>query len=131
MDARDTLLKGEGLAAYILMERIRPAVNTCALLRNGEWSIEETLTELGIYGGFVKKGDEVLLNEASGHLLRTKVWYGSAWFIIDAKFVNVIQWIVFFAKQGDRQNAFVARTWPQVILCSLAMCNSSFQKICT
>lgn len=83
-------MKGEGLAAYILMERIRPAVSTCALLRNGEWMIEETVSELGIYGGFVKKGDDVLLNEASGHLLRTKVCCERLQFSSTGDYPNIV-----------------------------------------
>ena len=33
---------------------------------------EDTLSELGVYGTFVKVGDSVTVNECVGHLLRTK-----------------------------------------------------------
>ena len=67
------LSKGQGLAAYILMQRIRPAVHRSLLLRNEEYLVDETLSELGIYGTFLRQGDKTLLNQSAGHLLRTKV----------------------------------------------------------
>ena len=42
------------------------------LLRNGEILEVDTLSELGIYGTFVRRGDRVILNEEAGHLIRTK-----------------------------------------------------------
>ncbi|GIL90454.1 hypothetical protein Vretifemale_18104 [Volvox reticuliferus] len=63
---------GEQLSAYILMQRILPPANRSVLVRNGQWSESETLNELGIYGTFVRHGKNVLLNEQSGHLVRTK-----------------------------------------------------------
>lgn len=42
------------------------------LLRNGEILEVDTLSELGIYGTFVRQGDRVILNEEAGHLIRTK-----------------------------------------------------------
>ncbi|GLC35901.1 hypothetical protein PLESTF_001238000 [Pleodorina starrii] len=63
---------GEQLSAYILMQRILPPANRSVLVRNGQWSQGETLSELGIYGTFVRHGDAVLLNQQSGHLVRTK-----------------------------------------------------------
>ena len=42
------------------------------LLRNGEILEVDTLSELGIYGTFVRQGDTVLLNKEAGHLIRTK-----------------------------------------------------------
>ena len=42
------------------------------LLRNGEILEVDTLSELGIYGTFVRQGDNVILNEEAGHLIRTK-----------------------------------------------------------
>ncbi|EFJ43050.1 hypothetical protein VOLCADRAFT_76898 [Volvox carteri f. nagariensis] len=63
---------GEQLSAYILMQRILPPSNRSILVRNGQWSEAETLSELGIYGTFVRHGDAVLRNQQSGHLVRTK-----------------------------------------------------------
>ncbi|KAL2649306.1 hypothetical protein R1flu_017434 [Riccia fluitans] len=64
---------GEGLAAYILMQRIFPAVHTSYLVRKGVYSAEKTVSELGIYGAYLRHGDRVILNEQPGHLVRTKV----------------------------------------------------------
>ncbi|KAG2438087.1 hypothetical protein HXX76_005696 [Chlamydomonas incerta] len=63
---------GEELSAYILMQRILPPVNRSVLVRNGQWQEAETLSELGIYGTFVRHNAAVLVNRQSGHLVRTK-----------------------------------------------------------
>lgn len=60
------------LSAYILMQRIFPPANRTLCLRNGELSELETLSELGVYGGYLRVGEEVVMNEGGGHLLRTK-----------------------------------------------------------
>ncbi|CAK0740272.1 hypothetical protein CVIRNUC_001238 [Coccomyxa viridis] len=62
----------KGLAAYILMQRIRPPINRSMLLRDGNILEVDTLSELGIYGTFVGRGDTVILNAEAGHLIRTK-----------------------------------------------------------
>ena len=41
-------------------------------LRGGELVRLETLSELGVYGGYLRVGDAVVMNEVGGHLLRTK-----------------------------------------------------------
>jgi len=61
-----------GLSAFILMHKIRPPAQRSVLVRNGEWAEADTLSELGIYGTFLRRGKEVLLNEEVGHLVRTK-----------------------------------------------------------
>eukprot|EP00271_Cylindrocystis_brebissonii_P007597 TRINITY_DN21175_c0_g1_i1.p1 TRINITY_DN21175_c0_g1~~TRINITY_DN21175_c0_g1_i1.p1 ORF type:complete len:714 (+),score=87.55 TRINITY_DN21175_c0_g1_i1:209-2350(+) len=63
---------GEGLAAFILMQRIFPPTHSSYLLRNGGMIEEETLSELGIYSTYLRHGEKVILNQAAGHLLRTK-----------------------------------------------------------
>lgn len=50
---------GEGLAAFILMQRIVPPPQRTVFVRSGEWYEEESLSELGIYGVFMKVGDKV------------------------------------------------------------------------
>ena len=60
------------LSAYILMQRIFPPTNKTLCLRKGEMVQLETLSELGIYGGYVRVGDAVTRNAHGGHLLRTK-----------------------------------------------------------
>ena len=64
---------GDGdLSAFILMRRIFPPVNRTLCLRGGEMVELETLSELGVYGGYVRVGDTVTRNAHGGHLLRTK-----------------------------------------------------------
>jgi glutathione synthase len=60
------------LSAFILMQRIFPPTNLTMCLRKGEMVTLETLSELGIYGGYVRRGAEVIRNARGGHLLRTK-----------------------------------------------------------
>ncbi|GAX73563.1 hypothetical protein CEUSTIGMA_g1014.t1 [Chlamydomonas eustigma] len=71
-DLVSRLSQPEGLSAFILMQKIRPPAQSSVLVRNGQWAISDTLSEVGIYGTFLKKGKEVLLNEEVGHLVRTK-----------------------------------------------------------
>ena len=66
------LQEGTGLAAYILMQRIRPPTNRSVLIRKGKHSEEATLSELGIYGTYVRVHNEVTVNRTVGHLVRTK-----------------------------------------------------------
>lgn len=50
---------GEGLAAYILMQRIVPPPQRTVFVRNGDWMEEESLSELGIYGTYLRVDDKV------------------------------------------------------------------------
>jgi len=45
----------EGLAAYILMQRIRPPPQRSILVRRGAWAEADSLSELGVYGTFLRK----------------------------------------------------------------------------
>lgn len=45
------------------MQRILPPAQRSILVRQGKWSEEETLSELGIYGTFLRKGSKVGLRE--------------------------------------------------------------------
>jgi glutathione synthase len=65
-------LPGEQLSAYILMERICPPPYKNALVRKAAVVEAEVVCELGIYGIFLSKGDNVIINKSGGHLLRTK-----------------------------------------------------------
>ena len=47
-------------------------VRRSMLLRDGKILEVDTLSELGIYGTFVGRGDTVILNAEAGHLIRTK-----------------------------------------------------------
>jgi hypothetical protein len=72
------------LCAYVLMDRIHPATSMNVLLRNGKTPIEgECVSELGIFGIFFGNARQNgnasaitivdTLNQAVGHLLRTKI----------------------------------------------------------
>lgn len=59
--------------AYILMDKIKPRPLHNYLLRQGaELSVTSCLSELGVFGAYVRHGSEMVLNECVGHLLRTK-----------------------------------------------------------
>eukprot|EP00434_Breviolum_minutum_P046303 symbB.v1.2.041796.t1/scaffold8650.1/size5493/1 len=60
------------LAEFILMERMRPPSTPSAILHNGDVLLRSAVAELGIFGTFVAKGEEVTCNKAVGHLLRSK-----------------------------------------------------------
>lgn len=65
------------LAEFVLMERLRPPETTSPVVRledgkAAEVVVRSSIAELGIFGSFVADGEEVLKNEAVGHLLRSK-----------------------------------------------------------
>lgn len=70
--AAEVIRGRHGLAAYILMQRIRPPVNSTAMVRAGAVVEVDALSELGIFGTYLSRHGEVLLNKQAGHLLRTK-----------------------------------------------------------
>lgn len=77
-DVREALLKlqkdGTGSdAAYILMQRIFPKISHSILMREGISHKEQTISELGIYGSYLRNKTEVLINQQAGYLMRTKV----------------------------------------------------------
>ncbi|XP_049436905.1 glutathione synthetase-like isoform X3 [Epinephelus fuscoguttatus] len=60
-------------AAYILMDRIRPRTERNILLRRGlPLKLSTVCSEIGVYGAYVRHEGEMVLNEAAGHILRTK-----------------------------------------------------------
>ena len=66
-------LSADELSAYILMQRIRPAITPeTPILKNGVESRIDAISELGIYGYILASNDKVLANETCGWLLRTK-----------------------------------------------------------
>ena len=71
-EVRQKLSTVDDLGAYILMQRIRPPINKSIMIRKGNISHVETLSELGIYGTYLRKGRQVLVNREVGHLVRTK-----------------------------------------------------------
>ena len=58
-DVRETLLKlqkadSQEDAAYILMQRIFPSISATVLLRNGCWHKDHAISELGIFGTYLR-----------------------------------------------------------------------------
>ncbi len=63
----------ESLPAYILMQRIQPAIRPTIMLREGCVVKCDGVSELGVYGVLVRTDDgEVMMNKSAGHLVRTK-----------------------------------------------------------
>ncbi|KAE8010148.1 hypothetical protein FH972_006539 [Carpinus fangiana] len=77
-DVRETLLRlqkegTDGSAAYILMQRIFPSVFPTVLMRDGICHKDQAISELGIYGAYLRNKNKVIMNDQCGYLLRTKV----------------------------------------------------------
>ncbi|THG08908.1 hypothetical protein TEA_015822 [Camellia sinensis var. sinensis] len=77
-DVRKTLLRlqeerTEEDAAYILMQRIFPTIAPTFLMRDGICHKDHAVSELGIYGAYLRNKDNVIMNEECGYLMRTKV----------------------------------------------------------
>jgi len=69
--------KPDERSQYILMERIRPPVVHNYLIHHDMKKethpvLDETIAELGIFGVHISVENEEVVNESSGHLLRTK-----------------------------------------------------------
>ncbi|XP_009074991.1 PREDICTED: glutathione synthetase, partial [Acanthisitta chloris] len=59
--------------SYILMDKIKPQPALNYLLRaHSPLQVSECISELGIFGVYVRQGQKMVLNQAAGHLLRTK-----------------------------------------------------------
>ncbi|KAM3617617.1 uncharacterized protein V6R79_008991 [Siganus canaliculatus] len=59
--------------AFILMDKIHPApAQNYLLRRDAPLQVSNCLSELGVFGTYVRQGADMLLNECVGHLLRTK-----------------------------------------------------------
>jgi glutathione synthase len=77
-DVKKMLLKlqkegNEEDASYILMQRIFPSISPTILMRNGIYHKELTVSELGIYGAYLRNKEKVIINSECGYLMRTKV----------------------------------------------------------
>ncbi|KAJ3322635.1 hypothetical protein HDV06_002849 [Boothiomyces sp. JEL0866] len=57
---------------FILMDLIKPPPLKNSLVRRGQLTEAEVISELGIYGIWISDRDVCLLNTSGGHLLRTK-----------------------------------------------------------
>ncbi|TKW28977.1 hypothetical protein SEVIR_3G365000v4 [Setaria viridis] len=78
LDLRETLTRlqkegGDALAAYILMQRIFPKASLAYLVRGGICHEGLVISELGIYGSYLRSKDKVITNDQCGYLMRTKV----------------------------------------------------------
>lgn len=60
-------------AAYILMQRIFPIIAPTYLLRDGIYHKDHAISELGIYGAYLRNKERLIMNEQCGYLMRTKV----------------------------------------------------------
>uniref|UniRef100_A0A8B9MEJ8 Glutathione synthetase n=1 Tax=Accipiter nisus TaxID=211598 RepID=A0A8B9MEJ8_9AVES len=59
--------------SYILMDKIKPQPAMNYLLRaHSPLQVSECISELGIFGVYVRQDKEMVMNKAAGHLLRTK-----------------------------------------------------------
>ncbi|XP_061636885.1 glutathione synthetase isoform X1 [Phyllopteryx taeniolatus] len=59
--------------AFILMDKIQPVSTQNYLLRRGTpLKISNCLSELGFFGAYVRQGEDMVMNDCVGHLLRTK-----------------------------------------------------------
>ncbi|XP_058225752.1 glutathione synthetase, chloroplastic [Rhododendron vialii] len=77
-DVRKSLLRlqeegTEENAAYILMQRIFPTIAPTYLMRDGICHKDHAMSELGIYGAYLRNKENVIMNEQCGYLMRTKV----------------------------------------------------------
>ncbi|KAK1603095.1 hypothetical protein QYE76_017810 [Lolium multiflorum] len=78
LDVREALIRlkkegGDALSAYILMQRIFPKESLANLVRGGVFHEALTVSELGIYGAYLRNKDKVIINDKCGYLMRTKV----------------------------------------------------------
>lgn len=62
----------EERSAYVLMERIRPVVVRNVMIRDGQYSVNDIVSEFGVFGVHLSSAGNVVLNLAAGTLLRSK-----------------------------------------------------------
>ncbi|KAM9786202.1 glutathione synthetase [Neosynchiropus ocellatus] len=68
-----TLQNSEDRMAYILMDKLHPApANNCLLRRDAPVKISSCVPELGVFGVYVRRVNDMVMNEFAGHLLRSK-----------------------------------------------------------
>ncbi|KAM9445300.1 glutathione synthetase isoform 2-T2 [Clarias gariepinus] len=72
-DVLESLKNSTERTAYILMDKIQAQPTYNYLCRKGEpLTLKPCLSELGVFGTYIRRGKEMLMNECAGHLLRTK-----------------------------------------------------------
>ncbi|XP_036085389.1 glutathione synthetase isoform X1 [Rousettus aegyptiacus] len=73
VQALEQLKDSEERVSYILMEKIEPEPFGNCLLRPGSpVQVVQCISELGIFGVYVRQGKTLVMNKHVGHLLRTK-----------------------------------------------------------
>ncbi|XVE83432.1 hypothetical protein DITRI_Ditri16bG0088400 [Diplodiscus trichospermus] len=77
-DVKETLLRlqkegSEEDAAYILMQRIFPAVSPAFFMRDGICHKDHAISELGVYSAYLRNKEKVIMNDQCGYLMRTKM----------------------------------------------------------
>ncbi|KAK9940032.1 hypothetical protein M0R45_016709 [Rubus argutus] len=77
-EVRETLIKlqkegSEANASYILMQRLFPTVSPTFLVREGICYKDGVVSELGVYGAYLRNNEKVILNDQCGYLMRTKL----------------------------------------------------------
>eukprot|EP01097_Dermamoeba_algensis_P008411 TRINITY_DN5606_c0_g1_i1.p1 TRINITY_DN5606_c0_g1~~TRINITY_DN5606_c0_g1_i1.p1 ORF type:complete len:495 (-),score=89.41 TRINITY_DN5606_c0_g1_i1:88-1572(-) len=60
------------LEAFIAMEKIRPLSFPCYVIRNGQSTLIQAISELGVYSSLISVDGDIVRSEECGHLLRTK-----------------------------------------------------------
>ncbi|KAM0950681.1 putative glutathione synthase [Dioscorea sansibarensis] len=55
------------------MQRIFPKASLAYLVRDGICHQDNAISELGIYGAYLRNKDNVIMNDQCGYLMRTKV----------------------------------------------------------
>ncbi|XP_062522399.1 glutathione synthetase-like isoform X2 [Corticium candelabrum] len=71
IDLKDSTIRG----SYTMQDRIHPVETTNYFLRHGHLEELKPITvinETGIFGAFVRTGDDIVLNSVPGHYMRTK-----------------------------------------------------------
>jgi len=65
--------KDERRCAYVIMDKIRPATTKNYIVKDHSPKISDVISELGIFGVFISKGENLVSNkQQTGHLLRSK-----------------------------------------------------------
>ncbi|CAD8124392.1 unnamed protein product [Paramecium sonneborni] len=65
-------LSPEQRTEFIVMERIKPIPRIGFMMRRGQLDIQAVISEISVIGYFINEGENILVNEVGGYLVRTK-----------------------------------------------------------
>jgi hypothetical protein len=65
-------MDAEARKAFILMQRVHPTPFEGCVLQEQQTHCVDLVSELGVFSSYVRQGDDVLLNEYAGYLVRSK-----------------------------------------------------------